>query len=170
MPNAPIRAILFLSSYSPLFVILVIRDSFESVGWSVALIGISLTSIAVLLTYLKLAGSLEPHFATAREVYPRGTEAIGYIVTYLIPFLDVDLGDDETLASLALLLGVIGVLYVNSNLIYINPVLNLMGFHLFEVATDQGKPSALLTRRDYVPPGERLKVVSLGNYVLLEKS
>ena len=95
---------------------------------------------------------------------------MSYIVTYLIPFLDLDLKSGSDVGALLVLLAVIGILYVNSNLIYINPILNLVGFHVYEVSGEDGRPSALLTRRGYIPPGERLRVVSLGNYVLMEKS
>src|SRR5439155_10567478 len=149
MPTIGVRAVLFLSSYSPLFVILVIRDSFENALWCGALIALAVLSIFALLTCLQFFPRQDPHVATAVEVHRRSTEAIGYIVTYLIPFLDVNLDSDSDVIALLVLLGVIGLLYVHSNLIYINPVLNLFGYHLFELTTDHGKQSALITKRDY---------------------
>ena len=63
----------------------------------------------------------------------------------------------------------IAVLYVRSNLIYINPILNLLGYRLFEVETESGKISALVCKRDYVKTGSPIAVVSPEDYILLEK-
>ena len=168
MPTPAVRVVLFLSSYAPLFLILAIADWFDAAIVSGALIIISLGSVAILRLYLNLAAKLEPSFLNAQRTQPRGSETAGYIVTYLIPFVGLDLQSSSDLVALGALLAVIGFLHVNSNLFYINPVLNLLGFHLFEVDTEGGKPSALLTKRSYIQPGERLRVVSLGNYVLME--
>ena len=46
MPTIGVRAVLFLSSYSPLFVILVIRDSFENALWCGALIALAVALVA----------------------------------------------------------------------------------------------------------------------------
>ena len=72
------------------------------------------------------------------------------------------------MASVVLLLLLVALLYVNSRMIQVNPILNLLGYHIFEVRSDVGKTSALITKRSYLAPDDQIKVVSLDNYVLLE--
>ena len=95
---------------------------------------------------------------------------MSYIVTYLLPFLAVKMSDKMDLASLGLLLFVVGVLYVNSNLIHTNPILSMMGYHLFEIEDSEKKTSTLICKRQYVRTGSQLNAISIGDYILVEKS
>lgn len=94
---------------------------------------------------------------------------MSYIVTYLLPFLAVKLNDVTDAGSLAIVLLVIAILYVNSNMIYTNPVLNIAGYHVFEIEDGDGKTTALISKRAYIRTGSEIDVISLGDYVLLEK-
>ncbi|MCU1224677.1 MAG: hypothetical protein JWQ42_2770 [Edaphobacter sp.] len=95
---------------------------------------------------------------------------MSYIVTYLLPFLAIKLSDSMDIASLGLLLFVVGILYVNSNLIHTNPILSIMGYHLFEIEDENKKTTTLICKRSYVKTGSKIRVVSIGDYVLLEKA
>jgi hypothetical protein len=44
-----------------------------------------------------------------------------------------------------------------------------LGYRFYEVETENGKISALVSRTDYVKTGLSIAVVSLDNYILLEK-
>jgi hypothetical protein len=61
------------------------------------------------------------------------------------------------------------ILYINSNLIYVNPILNLMGYHIFEVDHAANKTSVVICKRHYLKASQRITAVSLGDYLLLEK-
>ena len=95
---------------------------------------------------------------------------MSYIVTYLLPFLAVKMNDKMDVASLGLFLSVVGVLYVNSNLIHTNPILSIMGYHLFEIEDSDRKTLTLICKRAYVRTSSELNAVSVGDYVLMEKS
>ena len=41
----------------------------------------------------------------------------------------------------------LAILYVHSNMIHINPMLNLFGYHLYEITLVEGETYALLTGR-----------------------
>lgn len=122
-----------------------------------------------MLLYERQMRSLSPHFATLTSVNSTTSEAMAYIVTYILPFLSVDAGARSDQFALVVLFVVLGYLYVNSNLIYFNPLLNMMGYHLFEVTSDDHTPRVMLTKRAFVRVGDRVKVARLGDYVLLER-
>jgi hypothetical protein len=94
---------------------------------------------------------------------------MSYIVTYLLPFLAVKLNDVIDTTSLGAVLLVIAVLYVSSNMIYTNPVLNIAGYHIFEIQDTDGKTTALICKRAYIRTRSEIDVISIGDYVLLEK-
>jgi hypothetical protein len=106
---------------------------------------------------------------TIASVVSRDGDAMSYIVTYLLPFLAVNFKEVGDVVSLAIVFFVIGLLYVNSNMIYTNPVLNIAGYHIFEVEDGDGKTTALICKRSYVRTGSELDIVSLGDYILMEK-
>lgn len=169
MPNVPTRLVLFLSSYAPLFLILAVRNWSHARRVSLGFVVVALVSVLLLVAFLKQAKSLARDKVTIASVVARDGDAMSYIVTYLLPFLAVNLSDANDVVSLALVFVVIGLLYVNSNLIYTNPVLNVARYHIFEVQDEDGKTSALISKRSYIRTGSELEVVSLGDYVLMEK-
>jgi len=161
--------VLFLSSYTPLFVIFAIRYWEDERTIAVVAIAVGVLGVAGLLTYERQARRLAGQFERIDNVESRTGDAMAYIVTYIIPFLDVDTGSRADLIALVVLFIVLGVLYVNSNLIYFNPLLNFMGYHIFEVSGADKLPRMMLTKRHYVRPGENIEVATLGDYLWLEK-
>jgi hypothetical protein len=170
MPTVLTRFVLFLSSYAPLMLIFAIRDPLKMRFSRYVFLTLAIVSLGLLWLFLRSGQRLAPHSITVQSAQVRDTEAMSYIVIYFLPFLQVSASNLGDAFSLLLVYAVVAVIYVNSNLIYINPVLNVVGYRLFEVASGSGKVSTLITRRDYVPSGEQLNVASLGNYVLLERS
>jgi hypothetical protein len=120
-----------------------------------------------MLIYLRKAKSLSPFQMRISAFHRRDTEAMAYIVTYIIPFLAVPLHGREEGIALAIFFVVLGVLYVNSNMVHINPMLNLCGYHLYEVTADDGSVHSLLATRP-IRHLETVKVVKLGDEILLE--
>jgi hypothetical protein len=131
---------------------------------------LGVVSVVLLLFYLKQSATLAVDDVVIEKISGKDTEAMSYIVTYLIPFLDIKLDEVSSAVSLLLLFLVVGVLYVHSNLIYINPTLNLLRYHLFEIEVEGGMTSALLSKRRFVERGASIRVVSLGEQILLEVS
>lgn len=170
MPNAPTRLILFLSSYAPLFLIIAVRGWKDSRCIAIGLAAVSAVSVATLFIFLRVVRQLAPGKVAVSSVISRDGDAMSYIVTYLLPFLAVKLNDPTDVVSLAVVLFVIGLLYVNSNMIHTNPVLNIAGYHIFEIEDTNGKTTALICKRSYVRVGSQLDAISVGDYVLLEKS
>ena len=168
MPNFPTRVILFLSSYAPLFLIMAVKYGSLHRYFALSMVLVGAISVLLLLFYLKQSATLAVDRVVVEKISGKDTEAMSYIVTYLIPFLDIKLDEVSSSVSLLLLFVVIAVLYVHSNLIYINPTLNLLGYHLFEIELEDGMTSALLSERRFVERGVSIPVVSLGEQILLE--
>jgi hypothetical protein len=93
---------------------------------------------------------------------------MSYIVTYIIPFLAVPFNGWEQGIALLIFFLVLCILYVNSNMVHINPMLNLAGYRLYEITLDDGAVHSLITRRRIVR-GESLSVIKLGEDILMEK-
>jgi hypothetical protein len=170
VPNLGTRALLFVSSYAPLLVILGIRNSFGHWSISLGLFSLAAVSVVVLVVFLRLAGRLGSHAITVQTSSARDGEAMSYVVTYLLPFLGLDSESWADQISLAVFLLVLVVLYISSNLIHMNPMLNLLRYRILEIDSADGKRSTLLTKRAYIRPGTTISAVSLSDAILLEKT
>ena len=93
---------------------------------------------------------------------------MSYIVTYVIPFMAVPFSDWQQGMALSIFFVVLGILYVNSNMIHINPMLNLGRYHLYEVTLEDGGMHSLITHQR-VARGQSLSVIKIGEDILLEK-
>jgi hypothetical protein len=153
-----------------LFLIVALRGWHSNQHLAMGLFAIAGLSIVVLFAFLRAARKLAPSKVVVCSVKSRDGDVMSYIVTYLLPFLVVKLNDLTDVGSLSIVLVVIGLLYVNSNMIYTNPVLNLVGYHTFEIDDGDGKTTALICRRTYVRIESEINVISIGDYVLLEKA
>jgi hypothetical protein len=168
MASIGMRVLLFGSSYSPLFLILAIQNRRHA--WAAgAFLTTSLLGAAGLLVFMRVSGRTSTRGVAVVHARQRDGDVAGYVVGYLLPFLDLDVGMIGDALSLGVLLLVVGVIYVHSNMIYVNPLLAASGLHLFEVDQEGGNPVNVLTRRKHLRPGEVISVVSLGDYALLEK-
>jgi len=130
---------------------------------------VAVLSVIVLFVFLRTARRLAAGKIKVDSVVSRDGDTMSYIVTYLLPFLAVKLNDVTDAASLGIVLLVIAILYVNSNMIYTNPVLNIAGYHIFEIQDSDGKTTALICKRAYVRTGSEIDVITVGDYVMLEK-
>jgi len=133
MPRRWVLWALFLSSYTPLFFLVAIR----SIGTSDVL-----TIISGILTIGGLIGTGLFLFAVRRktlgsydliDVENRDPDVAAYAATYLLPFLTVFSGTWQDLVSLAAFVIILGIVYVRSRLIYVNPLLSLLGYRLWRV-------------------------------------
>jgi hypothetical protein len=167
MPSLLSRTMLFLSSYAPLFTILAIRN-WDTRFVASALLVLAIGSVAWLLVFLRQARRLAPISIEIARAASRDGDIVSYIVSYLLPFLAIDFGRPADVLSLAVLLVVIALLYVHSNLIYVNPLLAALGYHLAEIEETNGKISILLSHRPYVRPNTRLRVVPAGDLISME--
>lgn len=169
MPTVPVRLVLFLSSYAPLLIILAIREWPRSqfiAGSLAALAGLS--TLVLFLLFVKLVPRLHPVLTPIARASSRSAEAVAYIVTYLIPFLDLRLDAATDIASLVILMGAIGIIYVNSNMILVNPLLSISGYHLYDAETGEGTAITVLSRRRFIGRGSELELRSLGAGVFVE--
>lgn len=168
MANLVTRILLFLSSYFPLSVIFFVLYFHRNFLTGLIILLVSALGVVSLFLYLLLAKKLTPITVKLVTVQRRDGEAMSYIVTYLIPFLSIPSSDWQQSLSLIIFFIVLGVLYVNSNMIHINPMLNLFGYHLYEISVDDGSVRSIVTRRRLRRNAD-IRVVEIGEDIYLER-
>ncbi len=170
MPSLAIRSMLFVSSYFPLALIFFVLFLREQPVWAIAALALgSLGLIILLLFFLRFAPRLGAFQEKVTGMQRRDGDVMSYIASYLIPFVALPFGGWQQGVALLLFFIVLGIVYVNSNLIHVNPMLNLMGYHLYEITVENSQvPHALITRHR-VALGETLHLIDIGDGIFLEK-
>ena len=162
------RGILFLSSYAPLTLIFALL--FFSERPLVAAISLGVTALGLLgLAYFLLgARRLGARQSKVVAVRSRDDQVMSYIMSYLVAFLSVAFSDPRHLVALAAFFLILAYIFINANMIHVNPTLNFLGYHLYEVTLEDGEVYNLIAR-GRVRRGATLTFVTTGDDILLEK-
>jgi hypothetical protein len=176
MPNKPFAFGLFLSSYSPAFLILAARSVDRSCAMFAISLGLSIGSGGIFLLFIRFARAGAPYKAEILEVEPHDADLAAYVATYLLPFIVVFNASAQDVVALGLFLFFIGVLWVNSGMLYLNPLLALRGYHVYlvqlgTVGATPGGPgtrSFLLSQRRNLRATDMVRADTIALNVLID--
>jgi hypothetical protein len=142
------RWLLFASSYCPLFLLASIRSQDDQLrrGLGIA----ALLAAASLLIVVVAARRIQPRQRTVVAREDRGPDVAGYLATYLLPLLAAPDPSGHDLIAYGGYILLVGLVYVRSSMVAINPLAYLIGYRLTEVSTAAGDRQMLLSRQ--VPP------------------
>lgn len=146
--------VLFITSYIPLFILIVLKQISENIafvswggfnreavatffykfGFSFSLIIISIFSlIGCRLLFSNFNRNIDNgENVTLKDVQNRNSESIGYIATYILPFIFQSFNTWYEIFAFIFLMAIIYRIYVNSNLLLINPILSFR-YSIFEI-------------------------------------
>ena len=170
MPTVLIRSMLFLSSYFPLTLIFFFLFVESQPRWAIVVLIIGLSGLVFMMLYFfQLAprlGSIQERIAGLQR---RDGDVMGYIASYLLPFVAIPFSGWQQGIALLIFVIVLGIVYVNSNMIHINPMLNLFGYHVYEITLEHSdSPHSLITRRR-IAKNETIHLVDIGDGIFLDK-
>ncbi len=165
---------LFLSAYSPLMLILAIKDIDLSARYLVStptisaiLVFIAFASSWMTLTAVKdVEGGLPVEVTKAAN---KSGDMFGYTIPYMLSFMRVDLGDWQTIASLVLFLSVLFVMAYRTQTVFINPVLAVAGYMLIDCTFKRNakETQAMVVTRKAIAVGDSILVDRLSHYLYI---
>ena len=167
MAGLIIRVRLFISSYAILFAILAIRFEEPWLVWACA--GICAFGLLTLLLFLRGAKRIVPDPIQIEHVSDRGAEVAGYVATYLLPFVTVTEPTIRDLVAYGLFFLVVGVLYVRSDMLQINPLLYLLRYRITAIRSTDEWDGYLISRQQ-PRVGARVLASRFANTVALERA
>lgn len=171
--------VLFASSYIPLFIALAVQFAFSPMfkkhAWPLwVLIGVASTCLLALCLFLRKANTTEPRPVRVAKVARKDGEAMAYIVSYILPLMAVDFWADDqqkflaSAAVLVLVVVLIALLYLDAHMVHVNPTLNLLRRHVYEIETDAGDTHTVITWRRRLVKGMELKLAKVTDEVFIE--
>ena len=181
------KFVLFLTSYLPLFVLIAFKQicdnvQFLSLGeifqatvetffakFGLAIFFILLSIFGLLgcrLLFLNLKKDVKNgDNVTIINISNRNSDSIGYIATYIIPFIFQGFNTKYEGIALLFLLFIIYRIYINSNMLLVNPILNFR-YSIFEIEYEEQngtrKNGMIIMRNTDIEEGNIIKIYSIG--------
>ncbi len=168
MPSLFVRCLLFISSYFPLAVIFSILLWQTHLLLAIITLLIGISGLVILFLYFVLiAPRRAKSHETVTELDRHDGDVLSYVASYLVPFVSLDLTGVQ-LWAVIVFLAVLLIIYVNSNMIYINPMLNILGYHLYEIKIAKNETSFYLLTRQRVGLRSVVHVARIGDTTFLQ--
>jgi hypothetical protein len=163
------QALFFLSSYCPLFAVFALLGTFGSGVPTIICVCLAALGALLLPMLLLVNRHTAPQTLNIERASPRDADVLAYIASYLVPFASGGAHTARERAAILIFIVLIGVLYVRTEMFYINPLLALAGYRVYAVETPGGTPVALLGRRRFVPSHSVINAVRISDYVWREQ-
>lgn len=181
------KTVLFITSYLPLFILIVFKQIYENgqfLHWG----GLSLASvetfiakfgIAVLLIIISIFGLLGCKMlflnlqkdvkngdnVTIINITNRNSESIGYIATYIIPFMFQGFNTAYEVFAMLFLFIIVYRIYINSNMLLINPILSFK-YSIFEIEYEEQngkrKNGLIIIQSKIIEENTTIKIYPIG--------
>ena len=126
------KLIFFLSSYSPMMIILAILF-YNTISLYLIAVFFIITGLLFLsIGYMQKIKSPENIYIVKKNNV--NNSILEYMITYIFPFF-IEFNDISIQKFIALILFfiILFIVYKSTDLIYINPILNIFGYNIFEI-------------------------------------
>jgi|SRR5690625_77434 len=172
-PKLLTAILLFISAYSPLFLILAVKDFdfYEScrfahpIGVGI-LLGLSVLSVILLFITVKRIkrGSM---IVTVKAVRNRSIDLINYTIPYIVSFFGFNLSKIEDVLALTIFLSLLLLMTLKSKSVFMNPILLIAGYNLYDLDYEyDGKVhSTIVISKFDVKTNERYYIRSLTRFL-----
>ena len=176
-PRTWTSILMFISAYSPLFLIFMVRDfDFEHKHYFEHPIAIYITTAIVAASIFLLfaaVGQLKDSDMMVKitSVKNRSTDLFNYSILYVICFFAIDLDKWGDFISMCIFLVLMLLLTLTTNSVFLNPILSLAGYGLYDLDYEiNGKEgSTIILTREKLVASESRKLISINPYLYLIK-
>jgi len=178
------KIILFLSSYSPLFVIIALRahDSTHSVlGYQLEPIGlgpielsylslgssiITIISVVFLILMLRMNRTRQGQSSEIQQYRNRSDMFTEYLLVYIFPFIVFEFSNIYDIAAFLVLFLTVAAIVIRSNRLFVNPILIGFRYRVYEIETKHDR-RILLTKQQLDGNNMTLNTARISNDVYI---
>ncbi|NUO07358.1 MAG: hypothetical protein HUU08_01565 [Candidatus Brocadia sp.] len=149
--------IIFFSSYSPLALILIVKDFnleicyFKHPYFSFGILCFSILSVVLLFIIMRnIKGGFH---IKIEKISNCSNELINYTIPYIVSFLGFNLGSWQEIFALFIFMILLCILTIKTQSLFINPILAILGYGLYDVQFKENnisKDGIFLSRQDLI--------------------
>ncbi|MGG9960878.1 hypothetical protein [Ferruginibacter sp. SUN106] len=138
-PKLLTAILLFVSAYTPLFIILAVKDFDFALTHrfkhSIPIyILLSFCVISIALLFFSVSSIKRGNMPVKiRSIKSRSVDLINYTIPYIVSFFGFDLSKIEDVVSLIIFLCLMLLLTIKSKSVFMNPILLLAGYNLYDL-------------------------------------
>jgi hypothetical protein len=161
--------LLFISAYSPLFLILAVKDfdfqTTHQLKHPLAIyILLGLTLLSVILLFVTVStikrGNMCVEIVSVKN---RSVDLINYTIPYMLSFFGIDLSKPEDVIAITIFMLIMLLLTITSKSVFLNPVLALVGYGLYDF--DGKTCSTIVISKLEMHTGDRFYIRSLTRFL-----
>lgn len=180
------KVLLFLSSYSPLYVIIALRAhnaSYTIQGYTLKpmdIVGIKLSILSIgmlvlaaitlgfLWWMIRLRRTRQGFQSDVNAIQNQSDMFTEYLLVYIFPFILFEFSDIYDVAAFLILFLTVAVIVIQSNRLYTNPVLSVppLSYKIYQIETENGR-ELLLTKDQLNGQDISLNMVKISNEVYI---
>jgi len=154
------RSLIFMGDFFLLFIIFIVESYAYGLNWivliiiAVPLIGISMSGLLYLRSLLRNSQKFGIEKREIKSIDDRTNLYVIYMMTF-ISLLPLFLGRNWLIQSIAffIIMLIIYSIYINSDLLFYNPILGLFGYKYYKVTTPDENEIFIITSR-----GKKVKI------------
>lgn len=172
--STAIRARLFVVSYAPLAAMLAVTHS--TTVWPplghLAFWFFCLAAVVGFADGIRLPRGLRSksnRTVSLSDIHDEGVAVAAYLATYLLPLLGLKVTGWRDAVALALYFAVLLVVFLQTDLALVNPTLYMTGWRVVSGAWEDRRVLLLLPARRAVAEHEKLSVVTMDRFLILDE-
>lgn len=142
-----VKICLFLVSYFPLFIIIGILH-YDNLAILPIVVIASIVGFAGLFITFYVLNRISGEYKKSTTVKPATKINFQYFLAYIIPFIAIDIDSTRQLLAYSVLFVFLGILYIRTELIYVNPTLTMLKYNLFKMKINN-EDVMLITKNSY---------------------
>lgn len=175
MLSVPYKYLLFIASFSPVWIIVSIShildnhdQLYSQIGVVISLIIVAISVILTTEKFASLRNSSNAKTLTVDTSQEIKVEYIPYIVSCLVPLLIVIHGPGSLFAVIATMV-IIGIFYVKTRMILTNPIIILAGYRMYEIVDKQYTRPITVISKSRPERDQRIRVRDVYDNLCIEQ-
>ncbi len=154
-PKFATAILLFISAYSPLFFILAVKDFDFSSGELghpiIDILLLSITILSIIILFYSVSHIKRGSMAVKiKSIKSRSLDIINYTIPYLFSAFDINLSRIEDIIAIGVFMGILLILSISSQSVFINPLLALKGYGFYDIEYEfEEKTTSLIAISKY---------------------
>lgn len=172
-----VSLILFISAYSPLMVIMAIKqidltspNYFNSPEIGIGLLVAAIISSIIVLQVVKSVRS--GLMVIVSKASNKSGDMFGYTIPYMMSFMRIDLTDWQTILAIILFLIVLFTMAYRTQTVFINPILAIFGYMLIDCTFKRGEKEvqAMVITKQPISYGDTVGLDRLSHYLYIRSN
>jgi hypothetical protein len=169
MLAAPTRFLLTATSLAPALLVygVTLWEDSRSASWFCLIVTAVLAGASfALLRVIDRYGAEET--MKIKSVVHKDSQLLVFLVAYVLPLVYAE-QEAVDVAALVVFLIIVTITLYRSDIVHVNPLLGLLGYHFFEVQSEDGVTRLLITTRGRAVRSGSIRAVPLSPFMSLER-